>query len=75
MKAGNGWTALAAAIIKLAVEDRDTAIGKLKENPGDVSAAYTIDECNRFFSGKWCMTLLDICGIGDGLEDLIGEDA
>ena len=55
-----GYKRLAAAIIQQACEDYYDALMKLKEKPGDLTAAKTIEDAENFFYSDWFEVLGDL---------------
>ena len=79
-----GWEDLGAAVVRQAATDWRCAAKTLlrsRDGPGAEQAERTLDECTRFFTGKWIATFTDVDGAFIlrklreelGCEELTGE--
>lgn len=59
----DNWRNLAAAILNMAIADKEKACRNLFLDPENADAQRMWKDCERFFASDWCSLLLDFLDI------------
>lgn len=66
----DGYRQLVAAVINLAIKDREDAIRDIYLNPENKYARELLKDCDEFFNSEWFEELLDVSGLEINIEEV-----
>lgn len=66
----DGYRQLAAAVINVAIKDREEAMRIIELNPENKQAKELLKDCDEFFDSEWFEELLDVSGLEINVEEV-----
>ena len=66
----DGYRQLAAAVINLAIKDREDAMRRIELDPKNKQAKELLMDCDEFFDSEWFEELLDVSGLEINIEEV-----
>lgn len=66
----DGYRQLAAAVINVAIKDREEAMRIIELNPENKQGKELLKDCDEFFDSEWFEELLDVSGLEINVEEV-----